>query len=395
MEEATNSTSLHSSSDSETDSSEGSEELNEHITEEEWQELSEELENMKDIRILCGGATGVGKSTLLNGLMGSNVNGSTPSEESSLTSFKVGNSLQAGTGQVSEITYSKNDINVTLWDTPGLEGRRDVDEGYLQEIKEKCATFDLFLYCINSTDTRATELFDEKSSLLKFTKIFGKELWKKAVIVLTKANAIEADLIEENECDSDVNIEEEFIKKMHEWDARIRCELRKTLFISKKIARKVPILPAGTSISPHLPGYQFWLSKIFDNVCDRMKYEARMAYIRMNADRLREEKDVNVNSISEQTLEDQPIITFDNFKTKTAIASTAVGTTGGIIGAATGATIGALAIGAVSFGIFAGVGLVVGGAIGATVGTSSAIATSLAIKQYKKRKHKKNKDAKK
>lgn len=62
---------------------------------------------------------------------------------------------------VTKQTFLNEGVQVTVWDTPGLEGHRDIDRGYLEEIREKCADLDLFLYCVNSTEARATDLFDE------------------------------------------------------------------------------------------------------------------------------------------------------------------------------------------------------------------------------------------
>ena len=130
-------------------------------TEDEIKDLNEEVKTMpKSIKVVCSGPTGVGKSTLLNGLMGvdefsDSILGEHDSELQSVNSFRVESALDHGTLSVVQKTFTKHEIEITLFDTPGLEGCSDADNAYLREIKEKCADFNLFLYCISSTDTRA------------------------------------------------------------------------------------------------------------------------------------------------------------------------------------------------------------------------------------------------
>ena len=110
------------------------------LNQEELEEFKEEIQQMtKKIKVLCCGPTGVGKSTLLNGLMGV--------ENYSDEGFVVGDSLDRGTLCVNPKTFTKQDIEITLLDTPGLEGCA-IDDEYLQEIKREGANYDIFLFCI-------------------------------------------------------------------------------------------------------------------------------------------------------------------------------------------------------------------------------------------------------
>ena len=372
-------------------------ELDKVLTEDEIKGFNEEVKTMpRSIKVVCSGPTGVGKSTLLNGLMGvdefsddsDSILGEQDSE--SVSSFRVESSLDHGTLSVTQKTFTKHDIQITLFDTPGLEGCSDTDNAYLREIKEKCADYDLFLYCISSTDTRSTELFDEKSSLVKFTKLFGPKLWNHAVIVLTRANALEADLEEEKEIDPAINVEEAFKGRISEWSDKIRKELR-NLGVRKRKIKKLPILPAGTAISPDLPGHPLWLSKLFEKVINQMNYKAKMAYIRYSQDRLTTAEGTNVKDIGKEDIGKQPFVLTRKFKWLAAISSALTGSAGAITGAGIGATIGALAIGIPSFGTVAIVGLVVGGAIGAAVGGSSSTAAAVAFYHFRKKRCKEKK----
>lgn len=349
------------------------------LTEEQKEEFKQLLEEKnKQLTILCGGPTGVGKSTLLNGLIGLNTEEIKP--------FKVGYSLNAETLEVTAKKIKKGGVEITLWDTPGLEGDKEVDENYLQKIKETCATFDFFLYCINGSEARATELFDEKSSLIKYHRLFGKKLWKRSAVILTQANLIAKDLEQQKECDdSDIDVCLKFTEKIEEWRVKIHQELIKN-GVDKKKAKKVPVVPAGIARTPSLPGIQFWLSNVFEKILERMGEEAQIALLAANTNRMKSIDEVNEDdNIGKQNLEDQPIV----FTMSDKIATAAVTTVGATTGAGIGAAIGALLIGIPSFGAFAGVGLVVGGVVGGAIGSGGAIATSLALKFFKKRKGKK------
>jgi tRNA U34 5-carboxymethylaminomethyl modifying GTPase MnmE/TrmE len=194
----------------------------------------------KELTILCSGPVGAGKSTLLNGLVG----------EKNTDPFHVGHSLKHSTTRVTPKQIEKNGVQLTLCNTPGLEGDKN-DREYLREIKEKCSDFDLFVYCSKCTETRVTSLFDEESTLYKLTKLFGvKELWGKAIVILTHCNGLVDDFEEEAVYNPEINIEKELKIKVEQWKSRFHKEITKLGYQS---AGHVPVLPAG--FTAELPGY--------------------------------------------------------------------------------------------------------------------------------------------
>ncbi len=349
-------------------------------------ELEKEIENApKKLSILCAGGTGVGKSTLLNGLIGCKAD-----------SLPVGDTLERGTDEVTERTFTLRGITVTIWDTPGLEGSEGADKNYLEKIKEKCADFDIFLYCIKADEKRAIELSDERSSLLRYTELFGPELWKYSVVALTFSNKIVNHYKEEAKIgkkkDADAYVEREFKRKIDEWETKIQRALKKKM--DRETVEKVPVLPAGLARRRDLPGHNYWLSRLFVNFEDRLKKDSKMSFFQIYQHRLRSEKDMKESNSSEN-IEDQDLVYDSTFKknAKIAAVSTSVGVAGVAVGATIGATIGALAIGLPTFGAAAAGGLILGGAIGAAIGGLSATASARLMQLWaKERKIKKLKE---
>ena len=350
------------------------------FTESNKEEFQREIANMeKKVSILCCGPIRVGKSTLLNGLMGQG-----ESEWHNEPKFVTCSSLKGSSCEMTKKTFQRDGIEVTVWDTPGLSGSVH-DENTLQEIKMKCAEFDLFLYCIDSMEKRGTDLFDEKSTLHKFTELFGaKKLWKNAVVVLTKANGLVEDIAERIEAGEDINVEEEFKKKISMWEKKIHKEIIK---LGYKKAAKVPVVPAGSSVNPSLPGYPHWLGKIFEKATDRMKYKAKLAYLRLSNDRLKNHDEVGEEDLSNMPIHTQPFVVSTKYKIAAILGISGAGAGSAAVGASIGATIGALALGIPSFGVFAAGGLALGGAIGAGLGFTVSAATALAVRYYLKKKH--------
>ena len=328
------------------------------------------------LTVLCIGPIGVGKSTLLNGVMGEKI-------------FEVGERLERGTTEVERHTFTKNGITMTLWDTPGLEGSQN-DEKYLKEIKEKCPNPDVFLYCIDSSETKAGELTGEKSSLVEFTQLFGVELWDRAVVALVLANVIEADLKEQKEIDASLNIDKLFEDRICEWKKKTGEMLEKS-GVPKRNVEAVPVIPAGTAVSPNLPGHSLWLNNLKWEFAKRLaSFKDQLAYIKMLQGRLRY-GDVNTEEISKQNIEDQPFILESDSGSDLPfwLSGLGGGAGGAGVGAGVGALIGGLAGGIPTAGLGAipgvAIGAAVGGAVGGFVGSGSALAVAFAWKLFRLR----------
>ena len=197
-------------------------------------------------RIFVFGKTGAGKSSLINTLLHQEV-------------AKEGESLRAQTLRVESHTHGVdltdcgierleeyntriNDVPVTLWDSPGLNDPYTDGEETLKEIKANCRGVDLFVYCIQITQSRAGQ--DEFDSIAELTNALGKDIWKSALIALTFANEIKP-------ATADALTNRVSLWKDVLLDAFERAE------IPKNDATKIPVVPASYREEP-LPGIEDW-----------------------------------------------------------------------------------------------------------------------------------------
>lgn len=125
---------------------------------------------------LVVGKTGVGKTSLINSVAGSEV-----AEE--------GEELDRGTFNIEsyEVEYDKTTIR--FWDTPGLFDMTKKSLSYMEKISRKYEECDLVLYCSDITDTRVTE--QDKRTIHEFTQSLGPAFWKRTCFILTYANHVE------------------------------------------------------------------------------------------------------------------------------------------------------------------------------------------------------------
>ncbi|KAL5516333.1 hypothetical protein EMCRGX_G001627 [Ephydatia muelleri] len=141
---------------------------------------------MAELCILVCGKTGVGKSTLVNSILGKDVvktGGPGCRSQSQPGPFS---SLSAVTAGITRASGCVEGVNVTVYDSPGLQDGHGKDESYLDQIREVFDQAHLTLYCFEMTTTRW--LPSDQNAIELITKKFGMEFWSKAILVLTKAN---------------------------------------------------------------------------------------------------------------------------------------------------------------------------------------------------------------
>ena len=134
--------------------------------------------------LVCG-KTGVGKSSLINGLVGTPV---CKVNDPGTSTADPAASFAPGTLEVSNTSINVKGAPVLAWDSPGLQDGTGNEDQYLQSMCEKCKDVDVVFYCMEMTTARLID--QDKKAAKALTQTFGPEFWKKTVLVLTKANNI-------------------------------------------------------------------------------------------------------------------------------------------------------------------------------------------------------------
>lgn len=228
------------------------------------------------IEILVTGKVGVGKSTLVNALVGMNV-------------AKAGDNVTTVTKYIQRKVAVRNGIHVYITDTPGF-GNVDLDdEDMLRAALKHNKHTDLLLFCMN-----ITERFDHQhiNTIKAITKVFGKGVWKKGLFALTSANLLD---------------EERFGSKLDEWENELRKKMKQ--IIDPQVAAKIPIVPTGFK-EPYLPDRPSWVSELWVQGFRRMGFKPTLYMILLNRNRLQDTTDgMKLGQDKNESPEDQPRVT--------------------------------------------------------------------------------------
>ena len=246
------------------------------------------------VKILVVGTSGNGKSTLVNGIMGKPV-------------ARVGKQSTPGTKYVQGydlIEAENNGIKVVVYDSPGLLDGNSKENKYFEEMKMKCGDVHLVMFAIRMDNTRFNKDSNDYLSMKYFTEAFGKEIWRKTMIVLTFANKVEDPDLDDEDT---VGIEKHFAEKLDEWTDNLQSIMEDDLNIPKRITFKVPIVPAGIAKKPHLPGHPFWFSEMWHKLVNTMPLEIQIRMVNFVAKRLKSEKNVTEDCF-QGDLHEQPIV---------------------------------------------------------------------------------------
>ena len=215
--------------------------------------------------ILITGKTGVGKSRLVNALVGERV-------------AKEGRSKSACTDTVTSYRAKINGVDVVVWDSPGLQDGTCNERLYLQDMESKLSQgFDVMIYCISMTDTRFYEA--DKSAIRTLTKEFGSKLWENGVVALTFANLKTKDPDEES--DLAYYLEETYL-----WEKAID-EFLANLNVDLLVRQQIPIVPTGNYKQLRLPECENWLSDLWIKCYNVMSISSGLAFFKINESRLK------------------------------------------------------------------------------------------------------------
>ena len=308
------------------------------------------------VKFLMIGRSGSGKSTLANGITGVKVDQATAIDRGAIR--------RGSTTAVVPYQVRKDNIELIVWDTPGLHDGSGNQEDYLEQIKEQCIERDLTIYCIPICQARFVSGHQnpEVPVMEALTNTFGEEFWKNTIIVLTFANTLEA-LNVHWETLSRTEKADAFKAKVQEWVEQIQHIMIEDIEVPEEIVRAINIVPGGYYEKHNLPGYEYWLSKLWYRCLDTIPSpEVKAALIQLRRDRLVEEDDLQENAFRD-LIQNQPIV-FSKHRIIKILGATGGAAAGTVVGAAVGAGLGALT------GPLAPLTMPAGAILGAMIGVS-------------------------
>ena len=221
------------------------------------------------------GKTGVGKSTLVNGLLGKQV-------------AKEGASATRCTTQVTEYKAELHGVPVTVFDSPGLQDNTGNEDEYISDMKIKCQHLSLVLYCTKMTNNCLKD--QDRYAILKLTAAFGQRFWEYALLVLTFANTENVSRCDERDEDEgpepsfdDAAAWKELEKKRFEgrlkiWKNGFHKFLIEEVKVQRDIVERIPVVPAGDHRETRdkrepfrLPDRENWFDEFWKACSSRMK----------------------------------------------------------------------------------------------------------------------------
>ena len=226
----------------------------------------------KKFTLLITGKTGVGKSSLVNALIGK------PEAEEGDDKF-------SHTKEVTSYDVDIEGLKICVWDSPGLRDDDDDEDGtcndekYLADMERKITEeVDLVIFCLKMDDQRFQ--VDDKQAFKMVTKHFGKKVWKNAVIALTCANKVGHPARDDGKMF--------FLQQLANWREAIHLFLDKKLKLDPKLVQSLPIVPTGY-YQPFtaLPNGENWLSEFWIACYNVARSSTAITLYRINRNRLR------------------------------------------------------------------------------------------------------------
>lgn len=331
-------------------------------------EVFECYQGTKHLSVLLTGKTGTGKTTLVNGILGVEV-----------AKSSVGVQGAGATSGVQEYCQVSKGVELTVWDSPGLQDGTQNEAEYLEMIAKQCSQRDVVMYCISMVHPRFVRDNMDVRAMVKLTEKFGEEFWSNCVIVLTFANAA-ADIYLKYEAEA--KKEEKFQQLVAEWDHLIRGALREEVRVSEDTVNNIAIVPAGHPYERSLPDRPYWLTSVWMECLDAIPtVKSKTSLLLLSSERSRQPHQVTEEDFQGKKLHKHPLVFLPGggtvqhkFRNNTLVVECMTCVAGGsMAGAALGSGLG-LAAG--------GVGIIVGFPLGLVVGVVTGSISAVVV--YKK-----------
>ena len=216
-----------------------------------------------ELKLLVIGETGVGKSTLINNLLGEEV-------------ASEGHNVESATSAVRCYIGEIEGVPVKLYDTPGLgDSRSERDDEYLKEIRKliETETIHLIIYCFKMTETRM------RRSLIRtfeqYTKI-GVD-WRKSAIALTHADSLQ--LPPKLKKQKGYSKSTYFKERLADWRKKIPRTLASEIGLEETTVARISINPTTGDYDELLPNGEDWYIPFWLDVLDVLPPAARIRFI--------------------------------------------------------------------------------------------------------------------
>ena len=226
----------------------------------EW--VSKLKTDCPEFRLLVIGMTGVGKSTLINNLLGEDVAG-------------MGYSITSATSAVSCYKGTIEGVPVKVYDTPGLaDSRSERDEEYLAEIKKLTdeETIHLIIYCLKMTENKIHRGIIR--TFQQYNRI-GVD-WKKTAIALTFADVLKPSSRERRQ---GISKKAFFEQRLAEWRLEIPRVLAELIQPEEFDVTQIKINPTTDDYEELLPNDEQWYIPFWLDVLEVLPPAARIRFV--------------------------------------------------------------------------------------------------------------------